>query len=254
MESSSKKTKRKSLAGLVILILIAVGYLLFGVVAVICGFVINYHDDFEATDGGLALESTVEAQFDYTQYWLGIPFLIAAVFSLCSAMFQRIRSLTTVTIIIFHICIILSLFAMVLEGVDWVTWKNLDRERRKMEDKDGYSCSSPGYSCVCTHIATNKTQTISSYATCSNITSLSGLFGAIVASAIIGIFLSLAGIVVMLKSFSWKPHHYFVEYNLQQVNPGIYRSYKNEGYANGLPPRLAGKGGSVKEIPAHSMY
>ena len=55
----------------------------------------------------------------------------------------------------FHVCIILSLFAMVLEGVDWVTWKNMDNMRRIWEDKDGYSCSNGGHTCVCRNTATN---------------------------------------------------------------------------------------------------
>ena len=59
---------------------------------------------------------------------------------------------------------------------------------------------------------------ISRMATCSNITSLSGLFGAITASAVVGIFLSLAGIVIVLKSLSWKSRHYLVVSNGLEID------------------------------------
>ncbi|CAB3993882.1 Hypothetical predicted protein, partial [Paramuricea clavata] len=210
MESHGRRKKSRSIAALVFLTIIGVGFLFFGLVTITCGFIVNYLEDFEVTDGGQALESAVESEFDYTQYWLGFPFLITAVLSVCSGLFQTTRSLTSTTVVFFHLCIILSLFAMVLEGVDWVTWKNMDSLRKNWEDKDGYSCSSVGHSCVCAHTTTNATMPVSSWASCSNISSLSGLFGAITASAIIGIFLSLAGIVVILNSLSWKPHRYLV--------------------------------------------
>ena len=251
MHSLTRKPKSKSIAALVFLTIIGIGFLFFGLVVLTCGFVVNYIDDFEIKDGGQMLESKVESQFDYTQYWIGFPFLITAILSVCSGQFQRTRSLTTATIIFFHICIILSLFGMVLEGVDWVEWKNLDSMRRNWEDKDGYSCSSTGHTCTCTHRSTNATTRISEFASCSNITSLSGLFGAITASAIIGIFLSLAGIVIILKSLSWKPRHHVVEYDLRRgTNPVRNRPYVNGGYANGEPPRMAGKE-PLREIPLY---
>ena len=74
MESYSRKAKpARSIAALIFLTLIGVGFLFFSLVALTCGFVVNYVGDFEATDGGQELESTVESQFDYTQYWLGFP-------------------------------------------------------------------------------------------------------------------------------------------------------------------------------------
>ena len=72
MESHSRK-KKKSIAAVVFLTLIGVGFLLFGIVTVTCGFVLNYHDNFQASEGGVMLKSYVESQFDYTQYWLGFP-------------------------------------------------------------------------------------------------------------------------------------------------------------------------------------
>jgi hypothetical protein len=65
--------KAKSIAALVFLTIIGIGFLFFGLVTLTCGFVVNYIDDFEVQDGGQALESMVESQFDYTQYWVGIP-------------------------------------------------------------------------------------------------------------------------------------------------------------------------------------
>ena len=62
---------------------------------------------------------------------------------------------TITTFLFFHLCIILSLFAMVLEGVDWVTWKNMDSLRRHYEDKDGFSCNSINYTCACTKSSAN---------------------------------------------------------------------------------------------------
>jgi hypothetical protein len=73
MESHPRRKKSRSIAALVFLTVIGVGFLFFGLVAITCGFIVNYLEDFEATDGGQALESAVESQFDYTQYWLGFP-------------------------------------------------------------------------------------------------------------------------------------------------------------------------------------
>ena len=73
MESYSRKAKSKSIAALVFLTLIGIGFLFVGLVAITCGFIINYIDDFEADNGGQELESMVESQFDFTQYWLGFP-------------------------------------------------------------------------------------------------------------------------------------------------------------------------------------
>ena len=73
MEHHQKTTKPKSIAARVFLTLIGVGFFLFGLVAITCGFVINYHDDFEAKGGGQELETLIETQFDYSQYWLGVP-------------------------------------------------------------------------------------------------------------------------------------------------------------------------------------
>ncbi|XP_028407996.1 uncharacterized protein LOC114530605 [Dendronephthya gigantea] len=249
MESHLRKAKPKSIAALVFLTLISVGFLLFGLVTVTCGFVLNYHDDFKASNGGEELEAIVKSEFDYTQYWLGLPFLITGALSIASGMCQNNRSLTLVTFTCLFLCITLSLFAMVLEGVDWVKWKNMDRLHNTLDGKDEYSCSSTNHTCIC--VGGNENKIISKYATCSNVTSLSGLFGGIAASAVIGIFLSLAGIVIILKSLSWKPRHYLVEYNLREVRPVQKGAHKNEGYTNGVAPRLAGKGGSITEIPLY---
>jgi hypothetical protein len=73
--------KAKSIAALVFLTIIGIGFLFFGLVTLTCGFVVNYIDDFEAQDGGQALESMVESQFDYTQYWVGIP--VSKTLSMC---------------------------------------------------------------------------------------------------------------------------------------------------------------------------
>ena len=73
MESYRRKTKSKSIAGLVFMTVIGIGFLFVGLLAITCGFIINYVDDFQAEDGGQGLESVVESQFDFTQYWLGFP-------------------------------------------------------------------------------------------------------------------------------------------------------------------------------------
>ena len=73
MQSLTRKPKSKSIAALVFLTIIGIGLLFFGLVILTCGFVVNYVDDFEIKDGGQALESKVESQFDYTQYWIGLP-------------------------------------------------------------------------------------------------------------------------------------------------------------------------------------
>ncbi|XP_028407972.1 uncharacterized protein LOC114530589 [Dendronephthya gigantea] len=205
MESHSKTTKPESIDSLVFLTLISVGFLLFGLVIVACGFTLNYHDDFKASDDGETLKLFVESQFDYTQYWLGLPFLITGALSMASSMCQKNRSLVTVTFLCLSTCLILSLFAMILEGIDWNTWNNRDRFRKALEEDD-YSCSTqsqsqfhPSHSCVCQH-PEQGSWTVLSFATCSTITRLSGLFGTIAASAVFGMFLSLAGIVIILKS------------------------------------------------------
>lgn len=67
------KMKSKSISALVLLTLIGLGFLLFGLIAVVCGFVLNFLDDFDAATGGKELEATVLSQCDYAQYWLGFP-------------------------------------------------------------------------------------------------------------------------------------------------------------------------------------
>ena len=76
------------------------------------------------------------------------------------------------TFVCFFICITLSLFAMVLEGVDWVEWKNLDRWRITLEERDEYSCSSQSYDCVCRNLVTNANKSKPIYArVCLNVLS-----------------------------------------------------------------------------------
>lgn len=73
MQSYSARKRSRSIAALIFLTLVGVGFFLFSLVAITCGFIINYHEDFKATDGGENLESKLEAEFDYSQYWLGLP-------------------------------------------------------------------------------------------------------------------------------------------------------------------------------------
>lgn len=230
MESSRRRSK--SIAAMTFLTLIGFGFLLFSMVAIACGFIINYHNDFQATDGGTELEATLQAQFDYSQYWLGFPYFITAILSIFSGTVQKRRSLNITTAVFFHICIVLGLFAIVLEGTDWVMWKNMYREHQVWEDKDDYTCTSDGKKCVCS-ASGQLPRSISAFATCSNISTLSGLYGGIVASGIMGIFLSLAGIVVILKSFSWKPRRHYIEYDLRNYE----KSRSNPAYWNGVPQK-----------------
>ncbi|XP_028407918.1 uncharacterized protein LOC114530550 [Dendronephthya gigantea] len=161
MESHKRKRKPKSIPAMVFLTLISVGFLLFGLVTVVCGFVLNYHANFKASEGGERLKLHVEAQFDYTQYWLGFPFLITGALSMVSGMVQKDRSLTIVTFVFLFICVILSLFAMILEGVDWVEWNNRDRLFKALKTDD-YRCETKtqtqtqfqtqGQYCVCNHM------------------------------------------------------------------------------------------------------
>ena len=60
-----EERKRKSSASAMYL-LYAEGccLLLLGTVVLVCGFIVNFHKDFDAV--------TVEAQFDYPQYWVGL--------------------------------------------------------------------------------------------------------------------------------------------------------------------------------------
>ena len=43
----------------------------------------------------------------------------------------------------------LSLAGLVVEGPDWVLWKDLQATQRYWEGQDGFACTSSGDACVC---------------------------------------------------------------------------------------------------------
>ena len=63
---------RKSGAALSFLVLLGCGIVFFGIVAIVCCFVINYANDFQVDSGG-GIEAVVQCRFTYSQYWAGIP-------------------------------------------------------------------------------------------------------------------------------------------------------------------------------------
>ena len=59
-----RPTVRKSYSALYLLFVEGFCFLLIAAAVIACGFVLNYHDDFDYDQ--------VDAEHDYTQYWVGI--------------------------------------------------------------------------------------------------------------------------------------------------------------------------------------
>lgn len=55
---------RKSYSALYLLFVEGFCFLLIAATVIACGFVLNYHDDFDYDQ--------VDAEHDYTQYWVGM--------------------------------------------------------------------------------------------------------------------------------------------------------------------------------------
>ena len=69
---SSPSRYRKSRPAFYLLVLFGCAIIFFSLALIACAFVINYADDFETSDGA-GMEEIVQSQFNYCQYWAGIP-------------------------------------------------------------------------------------------------------------------------------------------------------------------------------------
>lgn len=194
---------RRSGAALFTLVLLGCGIIFFGIVLMACSFVINYADDFEtSTDVTGSIEETVQSQFNYTQYWAGIPFLVTGVLVICSGTFQRNRGLTITTAIFCIISVCITLFVVSLDGSNWSWWNNLHKKKLYWDSKSGVDCQTSSGSCVC-----SSSVTIAGFE-CDEISELAHLFGATVGSSVVVAFFCVFSVLVITKSLSWKRIRY----------------------------------------------
>ncbi|CAB4018396.1 Hypothetical predicted protein [Paramuricea clavata] len=163
--------------------------LLIAVAVIACGFVLNYHDDFDYDQ--------VSAEHDYTQYWVGFVLLITAFFAIAAGTRQRSRWLVISAMFLFFVSILVSLFALVIESFDWVKHKNSVRSKGFWESED-YVCISPTpTSCVCNHPG-GASQTISESLDCDTLERLDYLYGALVCCILAAVFLALSSIIIVM--------------------------------------------------------
>ncbi|CAB3993886.1 Hypothetical predicted protein [Paramuricea clavata] len=120
----------------------------------------------------------------------------------------------------------LSLFAIVLDGPDWIEWKNVDRTMKFWENKDNYTCSSNDKTCGCQQGgAGSQNIMISIIANCDDVVYLGAIYGVIVGGAVIGFSLCLATLLVMVNSVSWKnPWKAFTSYTASYENKAAVSS------------------------------
>lgn len=174
-------------------VVILLGLLVFGV-----GLAITHYDDFHDT---LGLKEQVNPDIDYVQYWIGIPYVITGISVACSAVNLRRFSLTMCTFILSVVCVVLSLAGLVVDGPDWVKWKNFRASQRYWEGQDGYACVSKNDTCSCVG---KTSQYIALFTDCETLGDLAATYGVLIASFIIVLTILLATIILMVYILSSK--------------------------------------------------
>lgn len=197
--------KEKSRSALCLLVFFGCAMIFFALVLIGCSFAINYDEDFDFDND--QLEARIQSQFNYNQYWAGVPFFVSGTLVLFSGIFQRSRGLTMTSVIFCVVSVALTLFVLALDGPNFFHWNSLERSKAYWDSKSGYSCGTDNVSKDCMCVGSSSSQKISEYE-CNIVRKLGALYGALVASAIMVTLFSMATITVVIKTLSWKPQIY----------------------------------------------
>ncbi|XP_028408066.1 uncharacterized protein LOC114530666 isoform X2 [Dendronephthya gigantea] len=193
--------KPKSRPALCLLVLCGSALMFFALVLIGCSFAINYDEDLDFDD--YKLDAKIQSQFNYNQYWAGVPFFVTGALVLFSGIYQRSRGLTITTVIFCIISITLTLFVVALDSDSFGHWNKLEREKAYWDSKSGYSCGTDNASKTCKCTSSSSSQNISDYE-CNIVRKLSSLYGAVIASSIMVTLFSITTIVIIIKTLSWK--------------------------------------------------
>ena len=217
---------KKSKPAFVLLTISGLSLLLTSVAILVAGCLLLYHENFLGSDG---LKDKIQIQFDYSHYWLGGIYLLTALLTLSSACRQNRRRMTFIAATFLTMAIALSLFAVVLDGPDWIEWKDVDRTLKFWESKDKYTCKSRNKTCSCGNNGQNSENiTISTIANCDDVLYLVAIYGVIAGGAVIGFVICLASLLIMVNSFSWKnPWKAFTSYTASYENKLAISSMNN---------------------------
>jgi hypothetical protein len=66
-----RNMKEKSRSALCLLVFFGCAMIFFALVLIGCSFAINYDEDFDFDND--QLEARIQSQFNYNQYWAGVP-------------------------------------------------------------------------------------------------------------------------------------------------------------------------------------
>ncbi|XP_028407974.1 titin-like [Dendronephthya gigantea] len=170
-------------------------FLLISVAIISCGFVLNFHNDFDYIQ--------VESEHDYTQYWVGFVLFFTAFVAIAAGAWQRTRWLVLLAMSLFFVSILVSLFALVVEGNDWVDHKNNVRLIDFWESED-YECKSKSGKCSCE--ATGESpKPISDALDCETLEKLDYLYGGLTCCILAGVFLALSSIIIVMIFIPIRP-------------------------------------------------
>ena len=189
--------KPKSSSALYLLFAEGFCFLLISAAVIACGFVLNYQSDFDYEQ--------VDEEHDYTQYWLGFVLFITAFVAIAAGTRQRSRWLVLSAMFLFFICILVSLFALVVEGNDWINYKNAIRRQEFWESED-YECTSPSStSCACSNGNPSDLQMISSRVDCETLERVNYLYGGLVCCILAAIFFALSSLIIVIIFIPIRP-------------------------------------------------
>lgn len=159
------------------------------------GLAVTHNDTFHETIG---LKAKIESTVDYVQYWIGIPYIFTGLSLACSAVNLRKVSLTVWTIFVSLICVVLSLAGLVVDGPDFVLWKDYRAREKYWEGQDGFACSSVGDTCQCSDSIRTAPVSISDFTDCETLMKLSSIYGVLIGCFIIGLVLLLASVFMIV--------------------------------------------------------
>lgn len=241
----------------VLLTLFGCIHFLIGASVLASGCVLTLHGCFDT----IGLKNKMHVEYDYSHYWTGGFYLMTAALTWCSGCRQGKRRLTFLTAVFLLLSMVISLFAIVLDGPDWVEWKTIDRKMKFWKSKMNYSCRSRNDTCVCSQEHGHNTEIVSKASDCDQVIQLVVIYGIIVAGAIVGAILCLATLLVMVNSISWKnPWKAYASYNTSYVNEAAFTSLTDVMRLYKKQPIIASSSTSSlprqnKEyMPAWSLY
>ena len=170
---------------------------MISVAVIACGFVLNYQSDFDYDQ--------VDEEHDYTQYWVGFVIFITAFVAIAAGTRQRSRWLVLSAMFLFFLCILVSLFALVVEGNDWIKHKNAIRRQDFWESED-YECTSPtSTSCTCSNGNPSDTRTISPRVDCETLKRMNYLYGGLVCCILAAFFFALSSLIIVIIFIPIRP-------------------------------------------------